>query len=150
MTAPHRPERTIMEYTFKPNVPGPIDRFLATTGGAGLDYDSFCEDGHPVLKLHLVSDLAGTGDTPADKHLQVLVAQCLAPHLFGSAIAFVRASRGSDAADAFVSAMFDAYEQATKTILDIQAQGRACCEAAFRTGGREHTCRTRNAEADRD
>lgn len=128
-----------MEYTF--NAPAPMQRFLATTGGSGLDHENACEHGHPALSLHLVSDPAETGEAGAEEHLQVLLSQCFAPHLFGSVIAFVQANRGPDAADAFVSEMFDAYEKATKAILDIQAQGRACCEAAFRTGGREHTCK---------
>lgn len=125
-----------MKYTF--DTPEPAQQFLATRGGAGLHHEDHCTHGHPALSLHLISEPKDPRDAP--EHLQVLMAQCFAPQLFGSALAFVRAGRGPDAADTFVSEMFTAYEEATKAVLAIQAEGRACCEAAFNTRGREHTC----------
>lgn len=128
-----------MEYVF--DTPGHMPQFLVTHGSAGLEQTIPCAHDHAALSLHLISDPAATGSTGEEQHLQVLVPQCFAPHLFGSALAFVQASRGTDAADEFVKQLLDTYEQASETIRKAQEQGRACCEAAFRTGGREHTCR---------
>ncbi|NUS86001.1 MAG: hypothetical protein HOY75_25580 [Streptomyces sp.] len=119
---------------FKATKPSRI--FYATHGGAGVDRDHPCAHDTPAIQFHLMDD---SPQRPHDD-IGVLIPQCLAPHLFGAALAFVRATSGSDAADEFVAAMFAAYEQAAHTLDDLHDNKRTCCEAGFRTHGREHTC----------
>lgn len=110
----------------------PARLFHVTNAGAGVDPDHRCGHGSPSVVLHLFSDHDGT---PED--LGVLLPACAAPGLFGAAIAAVAASGGPAAAQGFISKMFSAYEEAGRAIAE---RVRACCEAGFRTAGREHTC----------
>lgn len=118
----------------------PSRRFYVTGGGAGLSSDYPCSHGNPAVSLHLTSDLDGTTED-----IGILLPSCMAPQLFGAALAFIQVYSGSDAADEFVTSMLAFRDQALPTVAEhrttLRAQGRGCCEAGFRTGGREHTCR---------
>lgn len=114
---------------------------LAVRAGAGVDPRHHCEHDDPVLALVLVA--GGTCPCHPDAltgELQALVPVCAATDMIGAALASLRAEQGSAAADAFVKRMFEAYEEATRNLLRLKTQGRTCCEAGYRTGGREHTC----------
>jgi hypothetical protein len=110
----------------------PARYFHATTGGAGVDPEHRCGHGTPSIVLHLIS---GHGDSAEE--LGVLLPACLAPDIFGAVMATLAAAGGPAAAEEFIQKMFAAYEQAVHT---IAARTSACCEAGYRTAGREHTC----------
>ncbi|MEU3346394.1 hypothetical protein ABZ723_15690 [Streptomyces sp. NPDC006700] len=129
-----------MEFAFPPHRRTPTRRFAAAAGGAALEHNTLCGCGDPVISLHLIGDSSGLGLPRADE-LDVLLPQCIAPELFGAVLAFIRVHEGAAVADAFVKTMLDASEEASKVIAAARAQGRGCCDAAYRTGGREHTCR---------
>ncbi|MFD5468871.1 hypothetical protein [Streptomyces sp. NPDC127105] len=129
-----------MEYAFPPHRRTPTRRFAAATAGAALEHNMLCGCGDPFVSLYLIGDSAGRGFPRADE-LEVLLPQCIAPELFGVALAFIRVHEGADIADAFVKSMLDSCEEASQVIAAARAQGRGCCEAAYKTGGREHTCR---------
>jgi hypothetical protein len=128
-----------MNYEFEPHAPA--HRFVATRAGAGLDPDIRCEHGHPAVSLYLMTDASTPPRPPLlAGDLQVLMPSCMAPQLFGAVLAFIRAERGTDAAEEFMQQMHAASDRAARSIADSVAQHRACCEAGSRTGGREHTC----------
>ncbi|MFF3928611.1 hypothetical protein [Streptomyces hirsutus] len=118
----------------------PSRLFAVTRSGAGLSFEHPCTHGAPALSLHLFSE---QGETTED--IGVLLPTCVAPDLFGAALAFVKAGLGADAADQFVTDMLAACDEATERIDARRAEHKAvhdaCCEAGFRTGGSEHTCR---------
>jgi hypothetical protein len=113
--------------------------FHATGGGAGLDFDHFCSHGSPAISFHLLSEHGGGSDD-----IGILLPSCAAPALFGAALACIKAHSGSAAADEFVREMFSACDEAVTQIETRVAEHKealhACCEAGYRTQGREHTC----------
>ncbi|MEU0459752.1 hypothetical protein ABZ322_44145 [Streptomyces sp. NPDC006129] len=114
--------------------------FVATSGGVGLDFDRLCAHGTPAVSFHLFSETAGTSED-----LGVVLPSCVAARLFGSALAFIKVSGGSAAADEFVKDMLESCDatvpRLTAHAAEHAAAQRACCQAAHHTRGREHTCR---------
>lgn len=62
-------------------------------------------------------------------------------------MATVRFHEGDAAAQALADDITASTEKATAMLQDLNDQRRDCCEAGFRTLGREHTCTP--TEADR-
>lgn len=115
--------------------------FVATGGGAGLSPDfPSCSHGTSAISLHLTSSIGGTHDD-----LGVILPQCAAASLLGAALAYIHAVDGQDAHDEFLASMTKAYDEASAQIAkhaaDDEAARATCCEAGYRTQGREHTCR---------
>jgi hypothetical protein len=114
--------------------------FLATQGGVGLSDEHKCAHGQPGIVFHLFNqdDQAGP--------LTVVVPSCIAPALFGTALAQVKADSGPEAAKEFLDVLLDACDTATAKIAIFTAErehiARSCCEAGYRTGGIDHlqTC----------
>ncbi|MFI5685861.1 hypothetical protein [Streptomyces sp. NPDC051636] len=117
----------------------PSRRFLATNGGIGLTFNHLCSHGSPLLSLHLFNE---QNIPPED--IGILLPSCLAPDLFGAALAHIEASGGPAAAEEFLAQLLKAKERALETLATSQPEPRSpespCCEAGFRTLGREHTC----------
>lgn len=117
----------------------PSRLFVATNGGAGLNFDHPCAHGIPAVSLHLFSHHHGTSED-----IGILLPSCVAPSLFGAAIAYVQAACGSETAEQFIADLLTAKEQALEVLAARRAKWdavqAACCEAGFRTQGREHTC----------
>lgn len=115
--------------------------FAATSGGVGVVDEARCAHGDPILSFHLFSEQPGK--TPDD--IGILLPQCVAPELFGAALAYVQVADGVEAGERFLARLFSARDRALEQISAYQAEeeahARACCEAGSRTGGREHTCR---------
>lgn len=122
----------------------PSRLFFATGGGAGVNPDFPCGHGNPALSLHLLSTHNGVKDD-----IGILLPVCMAPGLFGAALAFVHASTGAAAAEEFVTGMLASRDQALAHIRSAAAQQerayRHCCQAGFLTQGREHTSNCRPA-----
>lgn len=112
--------------------PKPSRTFHVSYGGAGLNPDHRCNHGTPALSLHLFNT---DGPTPED--IAFLIPLCIAPDLFGAALGYIEATLGSDLADEFLGRLTATRSKAART---LAARVAACCEASFRTGGREHTC----------
>ncbi|MFJ2717457.1 hypothetical protein [Streptomyces sp. NPDC087437] len=114
--------------------------FRATAGGAGLSFEHRCSEGGPSLSFHLFSEHDGTTEDVA-----VLLPACVAPHLFGAALAHLEAALGSEAGEQFVQALLATRDQSAQMLAadraEREAAAAACCEAGYRTQGREHTCR---------
>ncbi|MFJ4322214.1 hypothetical protein ACIP3A_03710 [Streptomyces tricolor] len=117
----------------------PSGYFLATNGGIGMNFAHRCAHGSPALSLHLYDER----DFPP-KDIAILLYSCLAPQLFGAALAHMELAGGPETADEFVREMFEARDRAREALSAHLAERRApdapCCEAGARTRGREHTC----------
>ncbi|MFF9123207.1 hypothetical protein ACF09J_07895 [Streptomyces sp. NPDC014889] len=114
--------------------------FRATSGGAGLNAEHRCSDGSPYLSFHLFSEHDGITEDIA-----VLLPSCVAPRLVGAALAYLEAAQGAEAGEQFVQALLAARDQSAQMLAAEmaarEAAAAACCEAGYRTQGREHTCR---------
>ncbi|MCM8548946.1 hypothetical protein [Streptomyces sp. STCH 565 A] len=114
--------------------------FHVTGGGAGIDPTHPCDHGTPAMSFHLFSE---QGDQSED--IGIVLPMCSAPALFGAAVAFIDEVMGSEEGDRFMAAVESAREQAGQRIADgkvsLHAAENACCEAGYRSQGREHTCR---------
>lgn len=117
----------------------PSRYFRATGGGAGLNDDHRCGHGQPSISLHLLSQHDGVSED-----IGILLPVCVAPTLVGAALAYIHEALGSEMADEFVTALLAARDKAIPQIAAAAAAYRAadeaCCEAGYRTQGREHTC----------
>ncbi|MDT7847243.1 hypothetical protein [Streptomyces justiciae] len=120
--------------------------FVATGGGAGLNPNFPCGHGASAISLHLLSTIGGTTED-----IGIILPRCAAAHLLGAALAYIKASDGQAAVDEFLAYMNKACDEASAELAghaaDHQAAKAACCEAGYRTQGREHTCRTSNPTA---
>ncbi|MFE7236126.1 hypothetical protein ACFVAF_37040 [Streptomyces sp. NPDC057596] len=114
--------------------------FRATSGGAGLNAEYRCSDGSPSLSFHLFSEHDGTTEDIA-----VLLPACVAPRLVGAALAYLEAAQGTEAGEQFVQALLATRDRSAQLLAaeraEHEAASAACCEAGYRTQGREHTCR---------
>lgn len=118
----------------------PSRLFVATGGGAGLNSHYPCRHGVAAVSLHLLREVDGTTDD-----IGVVLPRCAAAMLIGSALAYIQAADGEEAADEFLADMNEARVQAAQQITEHLAERRAaqaaaCCEAGYRTAGCEHTC----------
>ncbi|CUW29660.1 hypothetical protein [Streptomyces reticuli] len=117
----------------------PSGYFLATNGGVGMNFAHRCAHGSPAFSLHLYDER----DFPP-KDIAILLYSCLAPELFGVALAHMELAGGSEAGAEFVKEMFAARDRAREALLAHLAERRdpdaPCCEAGARSQGREHTC----------
>lgn len=114
--------------------------FHTEAAAARLTREAVCDHGGGSVLLHLFGTLDGDSEA-----LDVLLAPCKLPALFGGVLALLEANSGSVKADAFVRHMFKARDQAADEITaqraaKARALESACCEAGFRTGGSEYTC----------
>jgi hypothetical protein len=124
------------------DLPEPARTFHVETAGAGLSPETLCSHGGGSLLFRLFGTLDGK-----DEALAVHFSPCIAPALFGAVLAFVETNGGSDTADKFLRIMLEARDQVSADILAQRDERAAvlesaCCEAGFRTGGTEHTCRS--------
>ncbi|MGQ5606207.1 hypothetical protein [Streptomyces sp. EKS3.2] len=117
----------------------PSRLFIATGGGAGLNDDFPCSHGTSALSLHLLSN---RGDTSED--IGIILPRCAAAALIGAAIAYIAAADGEAAAAEFIADMDKSRVNAARQLdahrADYEAAQAACCEAGYRSKGREHTC----------
>ncbi|WP_073946490.1 hypothetical protein [Streptomyces kebangsaanensis] len=114
--------------------------FRTTNGGAGLSFEHPCNHGSPALSFHLFSEHDGITEDIA-----ILLPACAAPHLFGAALAYLEAAQGSGVGQQFIEDMLAARDRSAQLLAakraEYEAASAACCEAGYRTQGREHTCR---------
>lgn len=84
---------------------------------------------------------------PGPQRIDTAIGRCNLADLFGSIQAQILHHEGEAALKAFQESVAHHTHASHTALKDIRAQHRDCCEAAFRTGGREHTCQN---EAGRD
>ncbi|MFJ5059043.1 hypothetical protein ACIP96_06440 [Streptomyces nigra] len=115
--------------------------FQADNVGVALAPSSVCEHGNPAFALTFPGRWIGqaAGNQPPGP-ITVIVARCTATHMTGAFTAFLHAIEGGAAAAAFIDQAHDAHRDMADAMRQLHAQGRICCQAAYLTSGREHTC----------
>lgn len=116
--------------------------YKANNAGVSLLDTARCDHDHPAFTITFLGQWVGktaTADLPDP--LTVILARCSASHAVGTFLAFLTVTEGPDAADAFMDEVRTAAEELTPLIRHLETPGLGCCEAAYRTGGREHTCK---------
>lgn len=126
-----------MELRFTP----PESPFRATRAGAGIGTGELCSHGAPLLTFQFFNNESDKEDSTA-----VVMAACVAPQMFGAAIGLIGLTGGVEAAESFVREMLAAADATADRVAARAAEqaeaAKYCCEANYRTGGREHTCRS--------
>lgn len=118
---------------------GPVDPFYVHGIGVHLAEKVPCEHGHPVAVLYLAGHLRSTPG--ALDRFDTVIPRCILIEALGSLHAAISRTEGTDALQAFQDDVA-AHTAAAAAHWDrLQLQHRDCCEAGFRTHGREHTCR---------
>lgn len=82
----------------------------------------------------------GSDSRPA-RPLTVVLARCSASYAVGAFLAYLLVTEGTEAIDAFMDEARAAAEEVTPVLRHLHVTGQGCCEAAYRTQGREHTCK---------
>lgn len=127
-----------MHFTFDPVTTA----YQADNAGVSLVDASRCEHGDPAFAITFPG--RWLGKTPAEglpDPLTVIVARCTASHAVGAFLAFLLGTEGPEAADAFMDEVRATAEELTPAIHHMHTTGQGCCEASYRTQGREHTCK---------
>lgn len=121
--------------------------YLADNAGVTLVPQQRCQDGHPAFGLTFPGRWIGQNTGPdLPEPLTVLVSRGTATHMAAAFVAFLIATEGPEAAEAFADEARTTCRALAPAIRELQAQGRDCCQAAYRTGGREHTCNQNGAQ----
>ncbi|MFM9563270.1 MULTISPECIES: hypothetical protein [Streptomyces] len=116
--------------------------YLADNAGVSLVDATRCEHDHPAFSLTLPGRWLGkaaTAGLPAP--LTVVLARCSASYAVGAFLAYLLVTEGTEAIDAFMDEARAAAEEVTPVLRHLHVTGQGCCEAAYRTQGREHTCK---------
>lgn len=117
--------------------------FEANNAGVTLVHASTCEHGHPAFGITFPGRWIGQNTGPQlIAPVAVLLSRCTATHMVGAFAAYTAAIDGPHAGQAFMDDARTAFREMYPTIRELHTDGRICCEAAYRTGGREHTCHT--------
>lgn len=119
--------------------------FFANNCGVSLAPESPCAHGDVAFALHFL----GAWDPAARRagaEVDVLLPRCVAAQVTGALAAWITYHEGDQAAEAFMDQARAAFHTVLGKLRDLEAQGRDCCEAAFRTGSREHTCGRNEAQ----
>ncbi|MFI1030758.1 hypothetical protein [Streptomyces sp. NPDC020951] len=116
--------------------------YQSDNAGVSLVDARRCEHDHPAFAVTFPGRWIGeTHAAGLPDPLTVITARCTATHMVGAFIAFLLGTEGTEAADAFMQEVHQVAHELTPVVHHIHTTGQGCCEAAFRTRGREHTCR---------
>jgi len=114
--------------------------FLATNCGVSIADELPCSHGDPAFALHFLGALDPRARQTGTE-VDAMLPRCVAAQLVGALSAFITHHDGDQAAEDFMDQARASFHTILGKLRDLQTQGRDCCEAAFRTDGREHTCR---------
>lgn len=110
---------------------------LANNAGLSLDPKARCTHGEAAVGIRFFVQGAGPGQ---QRHVDVVVPRCAMADLIGTLTALVHLHEGDAAAEKLAQDIATSTQKATDMLGPLHAAGRDCCQAGFRTNGREHTC----------
>lgn len=114
--------------------------FLANTCGVSIAAELTCSHGDPAFALHFLGAWDPTALRQTGTELDATLPRCVAAQLVGALGAFITHHDGDQAAEDFMDQARASFHTVLGQLRDLKTQGRDCCEAAFRSDGREHTC----------
>jgi hypothetical protein len=116
--------------------------YQADNAGVSLVDASRCEHDDPAFAVTFPGRWLGqTSTTDLPDPVTVILARCTASHAVGAFLAFLLGTEGTEAADEFMAEVRTVAQELTPAIHHMHTTGQGCCEAAYRTQGREHTCK---------
>lgn len=116
--------------------------YQADNVGVSLVEERRCDHGHPAFAATFPGHWIGQTPTAGlPDPITVIAARCTAAHAAGAFIAFILGTEGPEAAEAFMDEVRQVTREMTPLVQHLHTTGQGCCEAAYRTQGREHTCR---------
>lgn len=116
------------------------DPFVVCQSGTRLTPAVECGHQDPGFFVVLFGQPMSQAKAQGHQRIDTAMGRCALADLFGSIQAQILHREGEDALKAFQAAVTHHTDASLAALKDIHAQQRDCCEAAFRTGGREHTC----------
>lgn len=122
----------------------PESLYIADTASVGLHHGIRCpvenDPGFSVLVTGTWRHIDGSEPAGLPPRFGLLLDRCEMAQLIGFATAQVAAADGPEASAAFMHAARAVFTDVFPGLQELVRAGRACCEAAFHTGGREHIC----------
>ncbi|KPC86271.1 hypothetical protein ADL35_12370 [Streptomyces sp. NRRL WC-3753] len=112
--------------------------FLVGHTGVQLEPEAFCSHGTTAAALFLFGEHQRTPDV--QERMDTLVPRCVLAELIGTLQTQIRRTDGDAALQAFLEDVAVAAARSEASLEQLHAERRDCCEAGFRTQGREHTC----------
>lgn len=117
----------------------PDKPFIVNNTGLQQIPDAFCEHGQVAIGL-LMFGYRYKASIREEERFDAIVPRCVLAETIGTLTALIRTQEGEDALEAFMNEVAAAADRSAQEFANLRTQGRDCCEAGFRTHGREHTC----------
>ena len=114
------------------------DPYVVGNTGARVDTDAYCAHGQAAVFLALFAHRRS--EPHQQERLDTFVPRCVLAELIGAVHAQITHEEGTEAAQAFTHEIEQNSQASLAALQEMHAQRRDCCEAGFRTAGREHTC----------
>jgi hypothetical protein len=118
----------------------PHNPFIVCNTGVQIAGEARCEHGQPAILISLLGDYLSRPRTHAHERLDTVLPRCVIAELLGTLQSQIRRTEGDAALQEFLDDIAEHTAAADTAMNLLHAQARDCCEAGFRTHGREHTC----------
>lgn len=116
----------------------PHNPFIVCNTGVQIADEARCEHGQAAILVCLIGEYLTKG-SPHDR-LDTVLPRCVIAELLGTLQTQIRRGEGDAALQEFLDDVAEHAAAADTAMQLLHAQARDCCEAGFRTHGREHTC----------
>lgn len=123
----------------------PRNPFIVCNTGVQVAEEARCEHGQPAVLVSLIGQRVKQTSGPHER-LDTVLPRCVIAELLGTLHAQIRRTEGEAALQEFLDDIAEHTAAADTAMNLLHAQARDCCEAGFRTHGREHTCRRNNTQ----
>lgn len=115
------------------------DFYVVGNTGSRIDSGSHCEQhGEAGIFIALFAYLYSQPDE--QQRVDTVMPRCVLAQLLGSVQAHILHHEGQAAAQSFLDQVGAHAADSLTGLQQMHTQARDCCEAGFRTHGREHTC----------
>ncbi|WP_411090814.1 hypothetical protein [Streptomyces sp. 049-1] len=112
--------------------------FVVGNTGVRIDPEAYCEHGATAAAVFLFGARQRTPEST--QRIDTIVPRCVMAELIGTLQAQIRRTDGEAALSQFLDDVDTFAAEADTALEQLHTERRDCCEAGFRTHGREHTC----------
>jgi len=123
----------------------PRNPFVVCNTGIQIAEDARCEHGQSAVLVSLIGQHLSHTSGPHER-LDTVLPRCVIAELLGTLQTQIRRTEGDTAVQEFLDDVAEHAAAADTAMNLLHAQARDCCEAGFRTHGREHTCGSREQQ----
>lgn len=124
----------------------PHNPFIVCNTGVQIADEARCEHGQSAVMVSLLGNYHSKPRTHGHERLDTVLPRCVIAELLGTLQTQILRSEGDAALQEFLGDIAEHAAAADTAMQLLHDQGRDCCEAGFRTHGREHTCGRNEAQ----